>query len=50
MNKVAAGSAVDFRAIFRALARHIEEAYSLKVNIGPVIVPTPANLMERNLG
>ncbi len=36
MNNLATRSTVDFRAVFRALAGHIERAYSLKVNVGPV--------------
>ena len=28
---------VDFRAVFYALAEHIQRAYSLKVNVGPVV-------------
>src|SRR5258708_22450219 len=36
MNGFARLSSVDYRTVFRALARHIEEAYSLKVNVGPV--------------
>jgi len=36
MNNVAIETAVDYRAIFQALVEHIEGAYSLKVNVGPV--------------
>jgi hypothetical protein len=36
MNNVATISTVDFRTIFRALVERIEEAYALKVIIGPV--------------
>lgn len=36
MNKVATLIEVDYRAVFNALAEHIEDAYSLKVNVGPV--------------
>ena len=37
MNNVATLSTVDYRTVFRSLAEHIERAYSLKVNAGPVI-------------
>ncbi len=37
MNNIAALPKVDFRAVFAALVEHIEEKYSLKVNVGPVI-------------
>jgi hypothetical protein len=36
MNVLATSSRVDFQSIFHTLAAHIEEAYSLKVKIGPV--------------
>src|ERR1700688_2809299 len=36
MNSVATLSAVDFHTVFRALVEHIEQAYSLRVNVGPV--------------
>src|SRR5258708_15095793 len=36
MNDFTTMSAVDYRTIFRELAEHIEGAYSLKVNVGPV--------------
>src|SRR5215467_9489901 len=36
MNNVATVTAVDYRAIFRALVKHIEGCYSLRVNVGPV--------------
>src|SRR6266446_9077349 len=36
MNNVATLSTVDYRTVFRSLAEHIERAYSLKVNVGPV--------------
>jgi hypothetical protein len=36
MNNVAIETAVDYRAMFQALVQHIEGAYSLKVNVGPV--------------
>ncbi|HWW01520.1 MAG TPA: hypothetical protein VNZ64_17615 [Candidatus Acidoferrum sp.] len=36
MNSLAALSTVNYRTTFRALAEHIEGAYSLKVNVGPV--------------
>ena len=36
MNNVATVTAVDYRAIFHALVKHIEGCYCLKVNVGPV--------------
>ena len=36
MNNVASVTAVDYRAIFHALVKHIEGCYSLRVNVGPV--------------
>lgn len=36
MNNVTTAAAVDYRAIFQAVVRCIEGAYSLKVNVGPV--------------
>ena len=36
MNNLATTKTVDYRTIFCSLAERIEEAYSLKVNVGPV--------------
>ena len=36
MNIVGTLIEVDYRAVFHALVEHIEEMYSLKVNVGPV--------------
>jgi hypothetical protein len=36
MNELATITKVDFRAVFHALVEQIEQAYGLKVNIGPV--------------
>ena len=36
MSNVATASTVDYRQVFLALAEHIERAYGLKVNVGPV--------------
>ena len=37
MNDVALLEAVDFKTVFHSLVEHIEQVYSLKVNVGPVI-------------
>ena len=36
MKEEATIQSVDFRKVFRAVVEHIETAYSLKVNVGPV--------------
>src|SRR5437899_1124988 len=36
MKDFATISTVDYRTVFQALTEHIERAYSLKVNVGPV--------------
>ncbi len=36
VNNVATLNAVDYRTVFRVLAEHIEGAYCLEVNVGPV--------------
>ena len=36
VNNGASVTAIDYRAIFQALVKRIEAAYSLKVNVGPV--------------
>jgi hypothetical protein len=37
MSNLATVNTVDYRAVFHSLAGHIERAYSLKINVGPVI-------------